>query len=114
MIEEGEKPSKYFFNLASRNFLNKTIKKIYVEGIGMVYEQAEIVDRYIGKNTGFIYDILSFKESHNIPGLLVLIHVEKAFDSMSWYFFKILELFGFGEYIIDWIKISNTKFGPSI
>ena len=27
-IEEGEKPSKYFCNLESRNVLNKTIKKI--------------------------------------------------------------------------------------
>lgn len=26
-LEEGEKPSKYFCNLESRNFLNKTIKK---------------------------------------------------------------------------------------
>ena len=43
-IEEGEKPSKYFCNLESRNFLNKTIKKIYIEGIGMVYEQAEILN----------------------------------------------------------------------
>ena len=43
-IEEGEKPSKYFCNLESRNFLNKTIRKIYVEGIGMVYEQTEILD----------------------------------------------------------------------
>ena len=43
-IEEGEKPSKYFCNLESRNFLNKTIKKIYVEDIGMVYEQTEILD----------------------------------------------------------------------
>lgn len=27
-IEEGEKPSKYFCNLESRNYLNKTIKKL--------------------------------------------------------------------------------------
>lgn len=27
-LEEGEKPSKYFCNLESRNFLNKTIKKL--------------------------------------------------------------------------------------
>lgn len=26
-LEEGEKPSKYFCNLESRNFLNKTIKQ---------------------------------------------------------------------------------------
>ena len=30
--------------MESRNFFNKTIKKICVEGIGMVYEQTEILD----------------------------------------------------------------------
>ena len=39
---EREKNLQNIF--ASRNFLNKTIKKIYIEGIGMVYEQAEILD----------------------------------------------------------------------
>jgi hypothetical protein len=27
-VEEGEKPTKYFCHLESRNFLNKTIKKV--------------------------------------------------------------------------------------
>ena len=34
-------------------FFNKTIRKIYVEGIGMVYEQSEILDTtrsYFDKN----------------------------------------------------------------
>ena len=71
--------------------------------------------RYIGENTRFIYDILSFTELHNIPGLLVLIDFEKAFDSMSWSFiYKFREYFGFGECIIEWIKILNTKFKASI
>lgn len=43
-IEEGEKPSKYFCNLESRNYLNKTIKKIELEGTGTIYEQTEILD----------------------------------------------------------------------
>ena len=43
-IEQGEKPSRYFCKLESRNFLNKTIKKIEVEGTGMVYEQSEVLE----------------------------------------------------------------------
>lgn len=39
--------------------------------------------RYIGENTRFIYDIMSYTELKNIPGLLVLIDFEKAYDSMS-------------------------------
>lgn len=48
LLEEGEKPSKYFCNLESRNYLNKTIKKIEAEDIGMLHEQGEILD-YVKK-----------------------------------------------------------------
>lgn len=40
--------------------------------------------RYIGENTRFVYDIMAYTESEHIPGLLVLIDFEKAFDSISW------------------------------
>jgi hypothetical protein len=42
---------------------------------------------------------MSFTESNNIPGLLVLIDFEKAFDSISWEFiYKVLNYFGFEDY----------------
>lgn len=52
-LEEGKKPSKYFSDLESRNYLNKSITKIEVQGIGMVYEQGEILN-----NVQKYYDIL--------------------------------------------------------
>lgn len=74
-----------------------------------------IKGRYIGENTRFVYDLMSYTEIHEIPGLLVLIDFEKAFDSMSWSFiYKVLSYFGFGEYIIQWIKILNTNFRACI
>lgn len=71
-------------------------------------------DRYIGENTRFVYDLMAYTESEHIPGLLVLIDFEKAFDSISWSFiYKVLNYFGFGKNYIDWIKILNTKFKAS-
>jgi hypothetical protein len=70
--------------------------------------------RYIGENTRYIYDLMSYTEENNIPGLLMLIDFEKAFDSISWSFvYKVLHFFGFGENI-NWIKIFNTNFKASI
>ena len=58
---------------------------------------------------------MHYTESKNIPGLLVLIDFEKAFDSISWSFiYKALQFFGFGEYIIEWVKILNTNFKASV
>lgn len=74
-----------------------------------------IKGRYIGENTRFVYDLLSFTETRNIPGLLVLIDFEKAFDSISWKFvYKVLDYIGFGENMITWIKILNTHIKSSI
>ena len=50
-------------------------------------------------------------EKNNIKGLLLFVDFEKAFDSVSWSFIhKVLELFGFGDSLIFWIKVlKNAK-----
>ena len=42
--------------------------------------------RYIGESTRLIYDIMYYTERNKLPGLLVQIDFEKAFDSLSWHF----------------------------
>lgn len=43
---------------------------------------------------------MDYTELNNIPGLLMLIDFEKAFDSISWsLIYKVLDFFGFGQYI---------------
>ena len=42
-LSEGEKPSKFFCNLESKNFLEKTIKKVKNEHGHYLTEQAEIL-----------------------------------------------------------------------
>lgn len=45
-----------------------------------------------------------------IPGQLVL-----TFNSISWSFiYKVLRFFGFGEYIIQYVKILNTNFKTAV
>ena len=64
-----------------------------------------IAGRYIGENTRLLYDMLHYLEGNNIPGLLMLIDFEKAFDSVSWEFiFNVLNFFNFGDYFIGWIR----------
>ena len=74
-----------------------------------------IVGRYIGENTILIYDIMQYTEENNIPGLLLYVDFENAFDSVSWPFIhKVMEFFGFGNSIISWIKTSNKNVKLSV
>ena len=71
--------------------------------------------RYIGENTRFTYGLMDYTNNENIPGLLVLKYFEKAFDSMAWSFiYKVLQFFGFGNTIIDWVKILNNDFKAAV
>lgn len=42
--KEGEKPTRYFCKLENCNYIIKTIKKLELEGSGMIYDQAEILN----------------------------------------------------------------------
>ena len=65
-----------------------------------------ISGRYIGDNIRLIYDIMQFTEENDIPGLLLLIDFEKAFDSISWNFLLcVMKFFNFGESIINWVQV---------
>ena len=53
---------------------------------------------------------LQFTEKQNIPGLLLLIDFEKAFDMLSWSFInKVLKIFNIGPSIINWITVLYTN-----
>lgn len=49
-----------------------------------------------------MYGLIPHTESHNLPGLSVLIYFDKAVDSISWSFiYNVLNCFGFGENILS-------------
>ena len=63
-----------------------------------------IQGRFIGENIRKLYDLLQHTEEKKIPGLLLLIDFEKAFDSVDWTFIsKTLRFLNFGESILQWI-----------
>ena len=65
-----------------------------------------IKGRYIGDNIRTIYDIIEFSSLKNLPGMIVMLDFEKAFDSISWQFlFRTLEAFNFGPVFQKWVKI---------
>ena len=65
-----------------------------------------ISGRFIGENIRLIYDILFETKKQEIPGLILSIDFQQAFDSVSWKFIhKTLDYFNFGPSIKRWIEI---------
>ena len=65
--------------------------------------------RCIGENVRLIYDVLFETKNQDIPGMILSIDFEKAFDTVSWKFIKkVLEYFNFGPSVISWISIFQS------
>ena len=126
-LPKGDKPRQYLKNWRPITLLNVFYKSISgcissrikstLDLLISSIQTGFIQDRYmyIGENTRFIYDLISYTELNNLPGLLVLIDFEKVFYSISWsFFFQALSYFGFGNNIFKRVRILNTNFKASI
>ena len=95
-IPKENKPKQFLKNWRPITLLNT----VYKLGSGVIANRIKtgldkiiskdqtgfMAGRYIGENTRLIYDLLDYTEERNIPGLLLFIDFEKAFDSVSWKF----------------------------
>ena len=71
--------------------------------------------RTISENIRLLNSIISYTEQQNIPGLLLFVDFEKAFDSLEWPFIeKTLTYYNFGISVISWIKLFYTDISSSI
>jgi len=69
-----------------------------------------IKGRFIGQNIRIIEDTIIIANENNIPGIILTIDFEKAFDSISWSFIeKALYAYNFGVNYIKWIFTTKSK-----
>ena len=84
------------YKLASGSIANRN--KTVLDFIIKRDQTGFIKGRSIVENIRVIYDIMNFTDEQHIPGLLLFIDFEKAFDSLSWNFlYKALEHLNFVE-----------------
>ena len=115
LIPKENKPKRFIKNLRPISLLSTTYKII---STCIANRMKEVLPQIIGKSQNafirgrninmtyrFVYDTLVYTEENNIPGMLLSIDFEKAFDSISWSFMqKALEFFNFGPIFRGWIR----------
>ena len=91
------------YKIATASLANR-FKKVLVNIISQT-QKGFLKGRYIGECTRFIYDLMEKMEEDDIPGLLLLVDFEKAFDTVEWSFiYEALQFYGFDHTFINWIK----------
>ena len=119
-LPKGDKPKHFLKNWRPISLLNTVYKiasgsianrvKTYLDKIINPDQTGFIKGRNLAENIRTIYDIMQYTEDENIPGLLLLIDFEKAFDSVSWSFIqKSLQFFNFGTSIQKWVRLFYTN-----
>ena len=74
-----------------------------------------VKDRNIAENVRTIQDILTYTNNNNIPGFLISIDFQKAFDSVEWKFLElVLRKFNFGSSFINWVKTLYRNISSSV
>ena len=125
LLPKGDKPRQYLKNWRPITLLNTVYKiasgsiasriKQYLDKLINYDQTGFIPNRYIGENTRLIYDIMHYTEEENIPGLLLLIDFEKAFDTVSWDFIdKVLTFFNFGSSIKKWVSLFSSDITSAV
>ena len=71
------------------------------------YDQTGFIKgSFIGENIGLIDSVICYAKEKNIPGLLLFLDFEKAFDSIEWPFIrKTFQYFGFGSSILKSLNL---------
>ncbi len=91
------------FVLAKR--LQCVIKKLIHEN-----QSGYVKGRFIGVNNRIVQDILEYCEKKNIPGAIVCLDFEKAYDKLEWNFmFEALSQYNFGNHFIQMIRMLYTN-----
>ena len=71
--------------------------------------------RYMGRNIRLINGILEQTKLQDIPGILLQLDFQKAFDTIEWKFIQnAIALFNFGESIQRWISTFYTNIQSSV
>ena len=116
LLEKKDRDKRFVKNWRPISLLNvdtKILSKAFAAKLKPILpsivssnQTAYVEKRCISESGRLISDIIEICDIENIPGYLVTMDLEKAFDSLDHDFLLcVLKKFGFGDNFITWIKI---------
>ena len=91
------------YKIAAKSIANRI--KLVLPNLINLDQTGFLKGRFIGENIRLIDSIIQCATEKNIPGLLLFIDFEKAFDSLEWPFIHdTLRSYGFSASLINWVK----------
>ena len=92
------------YKILANCFANRL--KRFMHGLIHSDQSGFLKGRNISSNVRLIFDIIEYTQTNEIPGALLLLDIEKAFDSVDHDFlFHALKCFNFGPKFIEGIKV---------
>ena len=92
------------YEIAAKSIANR-VKKVLPK-ISNNDQTGFLGNRTIGENIRIINSIIKYANTEQIPGLLLFIDFEKAFDNIKWPFIeRTLKYFNFGVSLVTWFKL---------
>ena len=125
LIEKKNSDKRFLSNWRPISLINvdtKILSKVLAKRLERILpsiihhsQSAYVKGRYIGDGIRVIDDLFDYTTYFDLPGLLVTIDFEKAFDSVDWdYMWKVLEAFNFGVSFIRWTKLLYTNISSCV
>ena len=98
---------------ADYKILSKTLANRLLLVIGNVINPDQtcgVPGRFIGENVALVRDIIEYSQAANLPGIIISLDQNKAFDRVEWcYLHRVLKAMGFGPTFLCWIKLLYTN-----
>ena len=97
------------YKILSKAFANRI--KLVLDDIINTDQKGFVKGRLISENIRQMFDLIQYSWQQNLPGIVVSVDFEKAFDRVDYKALKrILVFFGFGEIFISWVSLLFSNF----
>ena len=91
------------YKILSKSLANRVL--LVIRHLVSSDQSCSVPGRFIGENIRLMHDIVEYANNYDLPGAILSLDQEKAFDRVDWNFMlKVLSHMGFGPIFRSWVQ----------